>query len=104
MSNYSVTPFLDYYYGTKTRVEFSLKQDKVTLNHEKIVNIYTVYEINISDYPKLKDCLIGAVSLTKNVDIDRHGYSEYGIGFEKHGRFSFPGTGLGKNVIIFGVD
>ena len=65
MSNYSVTPFLDYYYGTKTRVEFSLKQDKVTLNHEKIVNIYTVYEINISDYPKLKDCLIGAVSLTK---------------------------------------
>ena len=46
-SNYSVTPFLDYY-GTKTRVEFSgscLKQDKVTFNHGKIVNIYIVYEI-----------------------------------------------------------
>ena len=39
-SNYSVTPFLDYY-GTKTRVEYSgscLKQDKATFNHGKIVN------------------------------------------------------------------
>ena len=43
-SNYSVTPFLDYH-GTKTRLEFSgscLKQDKATLNHEKIVNIYVM--------------------------------------------------------------
>ena len=54
-SNYSVTPFLDFY-GAKTRAEFSwscLKQDKVTFNHGKIVNIYIVYEIsksiNISD-------------------------------------------------------
>ena len=34
-SNYSVSPFLDYY-GTKTRVKFSescLKQDKVTFNY-----------------------------------------------------------------------
>ena len=23
---------------------------------------------------------------------------------DRHGRFSFPGTGLGRNVIIFGVD
>ena len=109
-SNYSVTPFLDYY-GTKTRVEFSgscLKQDKVTFNHGKIVNIYIVYEIsksiNISDYLTLENCLFGAVSLTKNADIDRCGYSGYGIGFDRHGSFSFPGTGLGRNVIIFGVD
>ena len=80
-SNYSVTPFLDYY-GTKTRVEFSgscLKQDKVTFNHGKIVNIYIVYEIsksiNISDYPTLENCLVGAVTLTKNADIDKYGYS-----------------------------
>ena len=70
-SNYSVTPFLDYY-GTKTRVEFSgscLKQYSVTFNHKKVVNIYIVYEIsksfNISDYPTLESCLFGAVSLTK---------------------------------------
>ena len=109
-SNYSVTPFLDYY-GTKTRVEFSgscLKQDKVIFNHEKIVSIYIVYEIsksiNISDYATLGNCLFGAVSLTKNADIDKYGYSGYAIGFDRHGSFSFPGTGLGKNVIIFGVD
>ena len=109
-SNYSVTPFFDYY-GTETRVEFSgssLKQDKVTFNHGKIVNIYMVYEIsksiNISDYLALENCLFGAVSLTKNADIDRYEYSRYGIGFDRHGRFSFPGTGLDRYVIIFGVD
>ena len=69
-SNYSVTPFLDYY-GTKTRVEFSgscLKQDKITYTHGKVVNIYIVYEIsksiNISDYLTLENCLFGVVSLT----------------------------------------
>ena len=41
-SNYSITVELSYY-GTRTRVKFSescLKQDKVTYNHEAIVNIY----------------------------------------------------------------
>ena len=109
-SNYSVTPFLDYY-GTKTRVEVSgscLKQNKITHTHGKVVNIYTVYEIsksiNISDYPTLENCLFGAVTLTKNADINRYGYSGHGIGFDRHGSFSFPGAGLGRNVIIFGVD
>ena len=60
--------------------------------------------INISNYPTLENCLFGAVKLTKNVDIDKHGYSRYGIGFDRHGRFSFPDTRLGKNVITFEVD
>ena len=108
--NHSITPNLDYY-GTKTRVEFNgscLKQDSVTFNHGKVVNIYIVYEIsksiNISDYPTLENWLFGAVSLTKNADIDKYKYSGYGIGFDRKGSFSFPGTGLGRNVIIFGVD
>ena len=41
--------------------------------------------------------------MTTNFDIDMYGYSRYGIGFDRHGSFSFPGTGLGRNVIIFGV-
>ena len=85
-----------------------MKQDKVTFNHGKIGNIYIVYEIskniNISDYPTLENCFLGAVSLTKNTDIDRYGYSGYGIAFDRHGSFSFPGTGLGRNVIMFRVD
>ena len=79
----------------------------VTFNQGKIVNIYIFYEIskniNISNYPTLENSLFGG-SLTKNADIDRYGYSGYGIGVDRHGSFSFPGTGLGGNVIIFGVD
>ena len=101
-SNYKITPELSFY-GTKTKVEFNgncFKQDKVTYNHGKIVNIYIVYEIsknyNISSYPTLGNCLFGAVTLTKNADIDQYKYSVYGIGYDRHGEFSF-GNGLGKN-------
>ena len=44
--NHSITPNLDYY-RTMTRVEFNgsrLKQDSVTFNHGKVVNISTVYD------------------------------------------------------------
>ena len=51
------------YFGTKIRVEFSgryLKQEKITHDHGKRVNIYIVYEIrknfNIIDYPTLENC------------------------------------------------
>ena len=54
--------------------------------------------------PTLKNCLFGAVTLTKNADIDKYGYSGYGIGFDRKSSFSFPGGGFGQNVIIFGVD
>ena len=36
--------------------------------------------------------------------MDKYRYSGYRIGFDKRGSFSFPGTGLGRNIIIFGVD
>ena len=108
-SNYKITPELSFY-GTKTKVEFNgicLKQDKVTLNHGTIVNIYIIYEIsknyNISSYPTLENCLFRTASLTKNADLDQHKYSGYGIGFDRGGEFSF-GNGLGKNCIIFGAD
>ena len=85
-----------------------MKQDKIKYTHGKLVNIYIVYEIsksiNISDCPTLENCLLGAASLTKNVHIDRCKYSGYGIRFDRHGSFSFSGIGLGRNVIIFGVD
>ena len=108
--NHSITPNLDYY-GTKTRVEFDgscLKQNSILFNHGKVVNIYIVYEIsksiNISDYPTLENWLFGAVSLTKNADIDKYKYSGYGIGFDRHGSFSSPGIGFEQHEIVFGVD
>ena len=64
------------YVGTKARVEFKgdcLKQEKISFDHGKIVNIYIVYEIeksvNISSYPTLENCLFGASKLTKHVDV-----------------------------------
>ena len=49
-------------------------------------------------------CLFGAVTLTKNSDIEKYGYSGYRIGFDRRGSFSFPGGGYVQNVLIFGVD
>ena len=42
--------------------------------------------------------------MTKNADFDKYKYFGYGIRFDRHGSFSFPGTGLGRNLVIFGVD
>ena len=62
------------YYDTKTRVKFTgscLKQPKFTYTHKTMVNIYIVYELGAStsnnNDPTLKNCLFGAVTLTKNV-------------------------------------
>ena len=109
--NNFLSPSLNYL-GSKIRVKFCgscLKQDKITYNHGKIINIHIVYEINkkdntiISD-PTLENCLFGAVTLTKNVNIDRYGYSGYGIRFDRKGSFSFSSGGYGQNILIFGVD
>ena len=93
----------------KIRVKFTgscLKQDKVIFNHRKVVNIYIVYEFGASSSSSSDTLkiLFGAVTLTKNTDIDKYGYSDYGIGFDRRPSFTFPGGGFGQNVLTFGVD
>ena len=86
-----------------------LIQDRVKFNHGKTVNIYIAYEkISIASINGNRDSnltieksLFGAVSLTKNADVDKYKYSGYGIAFDRKGSFSFPGRGYGQNVIIF---
>ena len=109
-SDNSLNPTLSYY-DTKIRVKFTggcLKQPKISYTHGKVVNIYIVYELGASSShnndPTLKNCLFGAVTLTKNADIDKYRYSGYGIGFDRRGSFSFPGGRFGQNVLVFGVD
>ena len=46
---------------------------------------------------------MGSVKLIKNADIDKYGYSGYGIGFDRKTSFSV-GNEIGKNVVIFGAD
>ena len=93
------------------RVKFNgscLQQPRLSDTHGSIVNIYIAYELSASsphsDDPMLKDCLFGAVTFTKNADINKYGYSGYGIAFDRKSSFSFPSGGFGQNVIVFVVD
>ena len=99
------------YNDTKIKVQFigsCLKQPKLMFTHEKIVNIYIVYELGAfsshSSDPTIKNCLFGAVTLTKNADIEKYKYSGCGIGFDRRSSFSFPSGGFAQNVLIFGAD
>ena len=110
-SDNSLTPLIDHY-GIKERLNLNrscLKQsNKFTYDYGHKVNVYILYELSASSSnnsdPLLKNCLLGTVTLTKNSDIEKYGYSGYGIGFDRRSSFSFPGGGFGQNVLIFGVD
>ena len=75
----NLSPLIDYV-SNKIRVRFTgscLKQsNKISYTHKTIVNIYIVYEIGAStsndNDPTLKNFLFGAVTLTKNRDIDKY--------------------------------
>ena len=84
-SDNSLAPSLDYY-GNKIRVKLTasyLKQSTSSYTHGKVVNIYIVYELAASSShtsdPTLKNCLFGAVILTKNADIEKYKWSWYWI-------------------------
>ena len=105
----SLTPLIAYL-GNNMILKFSgscLKQHKLQYTHGAIVNIYIVYELGASDSndndPTLKNSLFGAVTLTTNADIDKYGYSGYGIWFDRRSSVSFHGGGFGQNVVIFGI-
>ena len=65
------------YDNARIKVRFNgdlLRQNQVTYNHGPVINIYIVYErtpdtktSNIT----LENCLIGAVKLIKNADVDK---------------------------------
>ena len=109
-SDNSLKPLIDYYsyYIRVTFIGSILKQPKVTYTYGKIVNIYIVYELGASSSNAndrtLKNCLFGAVTLTKNADIDKYGYCGYGFRFDRRSSYSFPGGGFGSNILICGAD
>ena len=90
-----------------TFIGSSLKQLKLRYTHGTIVNIYIFYQLGASgsndNDPALKNCLFGAVTLTKNAYIDMYEYSGYEIGFDRRPSFSFP-FGFGQNILIFWAD
>ena len=54
--------------------------------------------------PILKNCWFGAVTLTKNADVNKYRYSGYGTGFDRRSSFLFSRGGFGQNVLIFESD
>ena len=71
--------------------------------------LYITYELdtwsrNLSTDFTLGNCLIGAMKFTKNVDLDKYGYSGYCMGFDSRSQLSWSDGSWGKNVIIFGTD
>ena len=88
-TNNSLTQELNYY-GTRTKIKFTkscLKQPSHIFTHKKVVNIYIVYELAASSShnsdPTIKNCLFGAVTLTKYADIEKYKHFGYGIGFDR---------------------
>ena len=109
-SDNSLTRRLNYH-GSKVGAKFTgscLKQSVISYTHEKVGNIYIVYELvafsSHNSDPTLKNYLFDAVTLAKNADIDKYGYFGYRIGFDRRSSFSFSGGGFGQNILIFGVD
>ena len=109
-NNNLFNPRVDNYDMSKIRIKFDGRfsnQFPPAILHGSIVNIYIVYEITCDykdiNYPALENCLFGSVKLTKNADIDKYGYSGYGIRFDRETSFSIANE-IGKNVITFGVD
>ena len=98
------------YDNARIKIKFNgdlLRQNQVTYNHGPVVNIYIVYkttsDIKTSNIA-LENCLLSAIKLIKNSDVDEYKYSGYSIGFDSRGSFSHPSEEDGKNVIIFGAD
>ena len=48
--------------------------------------------------------MFGAVTLTKNADIEKYGCFGFAIWFDRRSSFTFPGGRFSQNVLIFGVD
>ena len=74
-----------------------------------IVNIYIVYKTSLKTINSnfvFKNCLFGAIKITKttNSDTGKWQYSGYGIGFDSKGEFTHPDRGDGKSVIFLGAE
>ena len=84
-----------------------LKQAKSTFTPTGIVNLYIVYEVTLWPHDLGAEFTTGNfyLELTKNPDVEKYGYSGYGIGFDACSSFSLSNdSGFGQNVIILGLD
>ena len=109
INNNSLAPKLEYIEKNmlaKFNGSCLIKQNKFTFN-KKILNIYIVYDLDsdLNNFdPILENCSFGAITITKNSDIDKYKYNGYGLGFDSKGVFSHPAGSFGNNAVIFSVN
>ena len=76
---------------------------------KKVINLYISYTLgpqfshSNTDFI-LNNCLFGSAKLSKNVDLDKYKYTDYGIGRDSRPEFSFTDGSYEKNFIIFGAN
>ena len=98
--------------NSRIRLTFTrscLRQEFATFTPNNVINLFIVSELDrwsqdLNAKFSLKDCLFGAVKLTKNADPNKYSYSGYGIGFDSRSHYSILNFDWGKNAIIFAVD
>ena len=101
-------PFIEYINArTKLKFDGSILRQKLLTSIGSIANYYIVYRLSPrtnSSSIVLENCLFGKIRMTKHAETDKYRYQCHGIGFNLTGNFTQPDGGIGKNVIIFGVD
>ena len=93
-------------------VEFNgscLKQNKITLNHGKTINIYIAYDLksplNYNVNITFENCLSRAAKLTENTEINKENILDMVLDLMEKRTFSHPrGGGFGYDAIILGWD
>ena len=79
---------MDEQFKIRVRIKgICLNQDNATFTPKNAVNLFIVYELvtwswDLNSAFNLKDCLFGAVKLSKDNDPEKYSYSGYGIGLD----------------------
>ena len=85
-------------------------------NNNNASNIYCAYKLDLIASSRdttftIQNALFGAMQITKNTDISKYDYKEYGICFDKRSQFGHTitkggrdHTTNGRDVLIFGAD
>ena len=98
VANVSVCSKLIWIHNSRIRLKFKgsfLKQeDAAPFTPNNVADLFIVYELDrwsqdTNTDSTLKDCLLGAVKLTKNADPDKYKYSGYSIRFNSRSELLF---------------
>ena len=96
--NKILSPKLTWMNNSRIRLRFTgscLREQFANFTPNNVENLFIVYELDrwsqdLNAKFNLKDCLFGAVKLTKNVNHNKYSYSGYGTGFDSRSLISIP--------------